>query len=393
VQAPTPYKYQKLNRCSANLKIVDRHSAKFCIFARYSAELRVFARLTSKPFPFHLVYLNLTNTTMNNSNPIQRALFAAVTQKFANQSAAIRDYRKHFNDCAESTARNRFNGINAVNYDHGMQVAARYGLHDLHVYPEAWPSTHFLVEAVSSDLDLDAYLHRLNEIFEQLRHEQQAKVFLTINKMPLLFLKRYRQLAGFLLYYTFVIDGRDLAFKNMSFGTDFLMHPIVQKWLDQCRSVLCNYQQIEGEEYWSPTMLNHFITKVKAAHRMRYIADDALFELIRTDIYHLVDDMKNTVKAGQKLIGPEKRGASVRIYNHQGQLGDNSLIVYSATHQMAYIEHNQFNLHHYCGTFADQYLSRLNTNTDILVELGRRPQNSTDFFDQLNRNVELSFEA
>lgn len=321
--------------------------------------------------------------------PVQKALFNAVTQRFSNQSSAIRDYLKQFPGCAESTARSRFNNTIAIEYEHGMRVAAHYGLHDLHIWPEGWPETHFLIETSSMEPDIDAYLCMLNHDLLRVRRTEEAKTYLTINEMPLFLLKKYRMLAAFLLYYTFVIDCRMPKLKNIAFGTTFLSHPSIQKWLDNCRDALHNYQHIEGVEYWSPFMFNHILAKLRAADRIGSFENNSYYTQIQNDVHSLIGDMENMTAAGQKLIGPEKEGASVRIFNHDGLLNDTSMVVQSRAVHLAYVEHGLLNLHRYCSKLADQYLNRIESHSDLCSELGRRPHSTTRFFDQLKRNVDM----
>jgi hypothetical protein len=91
----------------------------------------------------------------NSRHPVQQRLFSRIIDRFRGQSNAIADYQKAFS-VSRATAYKHFTGESAITGDEFMRIMAHYQLHDLDVWPEGWPDTHFVITLPSMQPDVHA---------------------------------------------------------------------------------------------------------------------------------------------------------------------------------------------------------------------------------------------
>jgi hypothetical protein len=259
-------------------------------------------------------------------NHIQVRLFSAIAQKFKNQAKAIDDYRLRFPGIGQSTARARFTGINSITYEHGMEVAAAYRLHDWDIWPEGWPHTSGYAEVANMGENIGFYLDMLYQDLLSIRKNPQARLHVAISDVPFLLLKHYRQLIGFSLYCSLSLEMNHSVYRRFRFGDAFMQDSQIVVWLDQCRLALGTYQTIPGVEYWSPYMLQPLVQKIKLVQTLGLFEAETTVQRLHEDLEKLVNDLENKAHTGKKLLGPLTEGAPVKVLNHAGIVTDTTMI-------------------------------------------------------------------
>jgi hypothetical protein len=259
-------------------------------------------------------------------NHIQVRLFSAISKKFKNQAKAINDYRLRFPGIGQSTARARFTGINSITYEHGMEVAAAYRLHDWDIWPEGWPHTSGYAEVPNPGENIGLYLDMLNQDLLSISKNTQSRLHVAINDMPFILLKQYRALVGFSLYCSLSLEMNHSTYRQFRFGDAFMQEAQVSFWLDQCRQALGTYQKIQGVEYWSPYMLQPLVQKIKLVKTLGLFEAETVVQRLQEELEKLVNDLETKAHSGKKLLGPLTEGAPVKIFNHAGIVTDTLII-------------------------------------------------------------------
>jgi hypothetical protein len=194
-------------------------------------------------------------------------------------------------------------------------------LHDFDIWPQGWPDTHVVATVTGIQPHLNAMLSTLHNDLSALSSASNAHLYHATNDLPLLWLKTRRQLAGFLLYYHLVFEQMLPEFKGMKFGAQFLKHPVISSWLDQCRDALQLYHSINGTEYWSPRMLDSLLIKIKFVQEMNDFQDATGAQQLLQESEVLIDELEKMTESGLKL-----RGAEMKVYNHRGLLRNDIII-------------------------------------------------------------------
>jgi hypothetical protein len=325
---------------------------------------------------------------MNAQNPIQEQLFLNVIKKFRNRSAAIADYQRNFPGSSHSTARSRFAGVTAITYDHGMEIAAHYGLHDFDILPAIRPDTYFLSQIPSVLPDIDSYLDFMVQDFTHLRKEKNVVLQFAISDYPLILLKRYKTLAGFMIYFALNIEQQQNSFPRNRFGIPFFNEPSVNNWLEKCKFVYDCYQLTQSIEYWSTNMFNHLLIKIHLLKQLGLMDSPKIIDDLYSDLINLVNDLETAAQKGKKIIINKFEGAPIQVFNHEGLISPNLMIAESSNIKLSYIEYGPLNIYRNTKELlVDQQKKRIEKIGRIGGEVGNINLQNRDFFHNLKTSI------
>jgi hypothetical protein len=314
--------------------------------------------------------------------PLQYRLFQKIVQQHRDYASAVAQYQKRYT-CSRSKAYAIFKGERAIDGDHFISLMSEYHLHDLDVWPEGWPDTHFMVTAPSLQPDLDAYLNMLKHDFSDLNKKKEAHLYHIINELPLLLLKTRRRLAAFLLFYHFKYEHLHPDFKTVAFGSKFMHNHKISRWLDGCRDALQLYHEIPGTEYWSPRMLDSLALKIKYIKEFNDYEDAQDYQHLSEEIGQLVDELEDIAFKGVK-----HSGAAVQVFNHHGLLRNNVMIGKSEDFDFLYQDYGLLDLHRYTskGVIHTRFYP-ISCMNDTLSPLSNAVKGRRNFFIELKGSI------
>jgi hypothetical protein len=314
--------------------------------------------------------------------PLQRKLFDKIASSFRSRTAAISHYQKKYS-LSRSKAYAHFNGERAIEGDVLLQLMSDYCLHDLEVWPEGWPETHFVTTAPALQPDFDAYMQVLKTDLEKMQSQDGAHLYLAHNEVPVLLLKTRRRLAGFLLYFHFNYEQLSSRFRHVKFGDSFMRHEDICFRLDHCRASLALYHEIPGTEYWSPRMFDALLAKMKVVRDLDQFYDPGEYARLLGEVRDLIREMEQMVRQGAKLSG-----APLEVFHHQGLLSHNMMIGRSDSDSFLYLNFGLAGMHRYTQPDVVQaHLCRLQRINTVLPELANL-KNCRAFFSALDGAVD-----
>jgi hypothetical protein len=320
---------------------------------------------------------------MEKSNyPLQRKLFDKISSSFSSRPAAIAHYQKKYK-LSRSKAYAHFNGERAIEGDGLLQLMSDYSLHDLDIWPEGWPETHFLATVLALQPNLDAYMRVLKADLAKMQQSAGAHLYHAGNDVPILLLKTRRRLAGFLLYFHFNYEQTESRFRHIKFGEPFLQYPGIGAWLDNCRAALASYHEIPGTEYWTPRMLDSLLARMKVVRDLHDFCDPEEYARLLGEVRILIRDLEQLAERGAKLSG-----APLKVFNHHGLLSNNLMIGQSASDHFIYLNFGLTGLHRYRQPdMVQAYLNRIQRIGAVLPELAN-VKNRREFFSALHGTVD-----
>ena len=245
----------------------------------------------------------------------------------------------------------------------------------------------------NQQLDFEAYLQTLLEIFTQIQQQGVTQGFYAAKDIPVFHLFQFPDLAMFKMYFWRKTMYRDPEMSKRYFELD-IQDEQEARCLDLCRQIAEKYSLIPTNEIWTLETASSFVKQIS------YYYESGMFRSKKDAIHvceqveQLFEHLKHEAEMGYKFMHghpPNHRVENFRLYFNDLVLIDNTISIEYENHLQTFLSYNSLDyLHTTNENFSHQiqeWLKTLTKKSDLISTVSERLRNK--FFLQIGDKIDV----
>jgi hypothetical protein len=244
--------------------------------------------------------------------PMQRQLFQKLKKKYKAKGQDWVNSYMFESKLSKTPAYNRMSGNTPISFDEGLSLIHKEGLNMI-------------------DWQIPLQNHTDDELLKDCHMLQNAihpKIILSIQDLPLIYIKMNRLLAGFKLYCAQRFSTCPSKYAKQPFSKIWLDQDDVYRRLNAKRTVLDQFIQLPRTDIWTLGMFDKLILSIKYVDAIKGFQSPVLKDEIIAAIYQIVDKLRE--------IASDTTG-HVQVFENQFFSIGNQLLMQSSEVNAMYI--------------------------------------------------------